>query len=176
MDDVDVLQGNYLKSFLFPAYYQLRVLTEIINRKEAIALYKQYVTDYLMDQDKPSAEEFKGLEAVFEERSKPTENQSEWIMIHGLLPDGKYFYRNDNCLWIEAMQELLDNELKYYICCYGDYQGAKLNYDDSVVLTMEHTIAQGDPYCSRVLHDTRIDWDLRHPSQELWDDLDQLKM
>ncbi len=25
---------------------------------------------------------------------------------------------------------------------------------------MEHTIAQGDKYCSRVLHDTRIDYDL----------------
>ncbi|MCG3224149.1 MAG: hypothetical protein H7647_06760 [Candidatus Heimdallarchaeota archaeon] len=34
---------------------------------------------------------------------------------------------------------------------------------------MEHTLMEGDPYCSRVLHDTRIDYDLRHPPKEFWD-------
>jgi len=30
---------------------------------------------------------------------------------------------------------------------------------------MEHTIAQGDPYCSRV------DWNLAHPPKEFWDNM-----
>ncbi len=36
---------------------------------------------------------------------------------------------------------------------------------------MEHTIAQGDPYCSRVIHDTRVDWNLAHPPKEFWDNM-----
>ncbi|UCG02983.1 MAG: hypothetical protein JSW11_03150 [Candidatus Heimdallarchaeota archaeon] len=43
--------------------------------------------------------------------------------------------------------------------------------DESLILTMEHTNAQGDPYCSRVLHDTRVDYDLRHPPKKFWDNL-----
>ena len=36
---------------------------------------------------------------------------------------------------------------------------------------MDHTIAEGDPYCSCVVHDTRIDWNLTHPSKEYWDSI-----
>jgi hypothetical protein len=78
---------------------------------------------------------------------------------------------NENCLWIEALTDLDDSELKYLVCCYGDYQSAQHHYNQHIILTMEHTIAQGDPYCSRVLHDTREDWDLRHPQKEFWDNL-----
>jgi hypothetical protein len=35
-----------------------------------------------------------------------------------------------------------------------------------------HKIAKGDKYCSRVLHDTRIDWNLMHPQKEFWDEMD----
>ena len=31
---------------------------------------------------------------------------------------------------------------------------------------------EGDPYCSRVLHDTRVDYDLRHPQKEFWDNFE----
>ena len=67
--------------------------------------------------------------------------------------------------------EIKDKELMYLVCCYGDYQSAQRHYDQHIILTMEHTIAQGDPYCSRMLHDTRQDWDLRHPESEFWDKL-----
>ncbi len=171
-DNVKVKQGTYLRSFLLQGYYQLLALTKTIDREEAIKLYKRYVTHYIMERERPEGHEFAGIEAIFEKRSKPDLDPSEWVMLHGLLPNGKYFYRNDNCLWVEALEDLPDNELKYYVCCYGDYQGAKFFYDESIILTMEHTIAQGDPYCSRVLHDTRTDWDLRHPPKEWWDNLE----
>ncbi len=66
------------------------------------------------------------------------------------------------------MKQLPDQELKYYVCCYGDYEYAR-SYGENIVLTMEHTIAEGAPYCSRVLHDTRVDWKLEHPPKEFWD-------
>jgi hypothetical protein len=74
-----------------------------------------------------------------------------------MIGEGKYAFRNDNCVFLNAIgEDLPDSELKYYVCCYRDYEKFR-NYHDSIILTMEHTIAQGDPYCSRVLHDTRID-------------------
>ncbi len=166
----DVVNKNYLRSFLHPAYYNLLVLTETLDRKDAITLYKKFVTQYIMDRRDPERDTYGNLEAAFSDATKPREEPSDWVVVRGMIADGKYAYRNDNCLWIDAIEDLADSELKYYVCCYGDYESSKI-YHDSIILTMEHTIAQGDPYCSRVLHDTRVDWDLRHPPKDFWDSM-----
>lgn len=165
-----VVNKNYFQSFSHPSYHNLLVLTETIGRAEAIAFYKKFVTSYWHYVRNPNRETYDNLETLFEKATEPKEVPSDWVIVRGMIGDGKYAYRNDNCLWIEAIDDLPDSELKYYVCCYGDYERAK-DYHDSIVLTMEHTIAQGDPYCSRVLHDTRVDWDLRHPPKSFWDNM-----
>ena len=136
----------------------------------AIAFYKKFVTHYIMDRRDPKRSTYDNLETVFKEAIKTREEASDWVLVRGMSGDGKYAYRNDNCLWVDAMEDLPDPELKYYVCCYGDYESSKV-YHDSIILTMEHTIARGDPYCSRVLHDTRVDWDLKHPPKDFWDSM-----
>ncbi|MCK5266519.1 MAG: L-2-amino-thiazoline-4-carboxylic acid hydrolase [Candidatus Thorarchaeota archaeon] len=165
-----VVNKNYLQSFLHPAYYNLLVLTETLDRTDAIALYKKFVTHYIIDRRDPDRDTYDNLETLFTKSIEPKEEPSEWVVVRGMIDDGKYAYRNDNCLWINAIEDLPDSELKYYVCCYGDYEMAK-NLHDSVILTMEHTIAQGNPYCSRVLHDTRVDWDMTHPPTDFWDNI-----
>lgn len=165
-----VVNKNYFQSFSHPSYHNLLVLTETIGRAEAIAFYKKFVTSYWHYVRNPNRETYDNLVTLFEKATEPKEVPSDWVIVRGMIGDGKYAYRNDNCLWIEAIDDLPDSELKYYVCCYGDYERAK-DYHDSIVLTMEHTIAQGDPYCSRVLHDTRVDWDLRHPPKSFWDNM-----
>jgi hypothetical protein len=145
-------------------------LTETLDRADAIALFKKFLTHYYLEDRDPNRETYDNLETLFAKVIEPKEVSSEWVIVRGMIGDGKYAYRNDNCLWIDAIDDLPDSELKYYVCCYGDYERAK-DYHDSIVLTMEHTIAQGDPYCSRVLHDTRVDWDLRHPPKSFWDSM-----
>ncbi|MGC9780662.1 MAG: hypothetical protein HZR80_15575 [Candidatus Heimdallarchaeota archaeon] len=44
-------------------------------------------------------------------------------------------------------------------------------WNEDFVLTMNHTIAKGDLYCSCVVHDTKIDWDLTHPPDEFWESI-----
>jgi hypothetical protein len=90
-----------------------------------------------------------------------------------MLEDGKYAFKNKNCpTCADAMVDLPDVELKYLAACYGDYGAFRANTSDHIILTMEHTIIEGDPYCSRVLHDTRIDYKLRHPPKEFWDNFE----
>ena len=168
LENDKVVSKNHLQSFLRLAYYNLLVLTETFDRTDAITLYKKFVTQFIIDRKDPNRDTYDNLEALFAKATEPKEEPPEWVVVRGMIGDGKYAYRNDNCLWIDALVDLPDPELKYYVCCYGDYEGAK-NLHDSVVLTMEHTIAQGDPYCSRVLHDTRVDWDLKHPPKDFWD-------
>jgi len=167
----EIVNKNYLQSFLYPSYHNLLVLTETLGREDAITLYKKFVTHYIIDRRDPNRDTYDNLETLFAKVTRPQETPSEWVVVRGMIGDGKYAYRNDNCLWVDAIEDLPDSELKYYVCCYGDYEMAKI-YHDSVILTMEHTIAQGDPYCSRVVHDTRVDWDLKHPPKDFWDNME----
>ena len=123
---------------------------------------------------KPENHNFVNLTEHYNKVSQPAPPPSDWVTVRGLFDNGKYFYMNENCLWVEALPDIEDRELLYLICCYGDYQNAQRFYDQRIILTMEHTIAQGDLYCSRVLHDTHEDWDLRHPKNEFWDNLHKL--
>ena len=170
-DKVSVPCKRNLHLHLHPRYYNVQTLTEVIDRPDALTLYKRYVTQYLKMVRDPERETYASMEDLFEERKQPREEHSDWEMVFGMIGKGKYAYRNDNCLWVDALADLDDLELKYMVCCYGDYEGAK-NYHDDAILTMEHTIAQGDPYCSRVVHDTRVDYDLRHPPKEFWDNIE----
>ena len=166
-----VVNRDYFKSFSHISYPNLLVLAETIGRAEAIALYKQFITNYYLHNRDPDRKTYDNLEDLYERRIQPQDTPSDWEIVHGMIGDGKYAFRNDNCVFMEAIgEDLPDSELKYYIACYGDYEKFK-DYHDSTILTMEHTIAQGDPYCSRVLHDTRVDWDLRHPSKSFWDNM-----
>ncbi|MFW9871413.1 MAG: L-2-amino-thiazoline-4-carboxylic acid hydrolase [Candidatus Thorarchaeota archaeon] len=169
---IEVVNRNYFRSFSHISYPNLLVLTETIGRDEAISLYKRFVTHYTLENRDPNRETIDDLETLFAKRTEPKEVPSDWEIVHTMLADGKYAFRNDNCVFLNAIgEDLPDSELKYYVCCYGDYEKFR-NYHDSVILTMEHTIAQGDPYCSRVLHDTRVDWNLQHPPKSFWDSME----
>ena len=167
-----VVNRDYYRSFSHPSYNNLVVLSETIPRDEAIALYKRFVTQFRLDTRDPNREVIEDLESLHTRRIEPKEEPSDWELVHAMYSDGKYAFRNNNCVLMNAIgDDLPDTELKYHVCCYGDYEAFR-NYHDSIILTMEHTIAQGHPYCSRVLHDTRVDWDLRHPPQSFWDSMD----
>jgi hypothetical protein len=170
LEKVKVVNRNYFKSWSHHNYYNLLVLTETMGTAEAIALYKRFVTHHTLTERDPNRETF-DVETIYARAIEPKETPSDWEIVHTMIGDGKYAFRNDTCVFLNAIgEDLPDTELKYYVCCYGDYEKFK-NYHDSMVLTMEHTIAQGDPYCSRVLHDTRVDWDLRHPPKSFWDSM-----
>ena len=167
----NVVNRNYFKSFSHISYPNLLVLTETVGRAEAITLYKKYITHYYLDKRKPDRDTIDNVKILYDRALEPKEVPSDWEIVHGMIGKGKYTYRNNNCVFMSAIgEDLPDTELKYYIACYGDYEKFK-DYHDSIILTMEHTIAQGDPYCSRVLHDTRVDWDLRHPPKSFWDSM-----
>jgi len=172
LEKSEVMNRDYFRSWSHYNYANLLVLTETLRREDAIDLYKKFVTHHTLENRDPKRKTVDNVKIIFEKAIEPKEEPSDWEIIHTMIGEGKYVFRNDTCVFLNAIGDSLpDTELKYYICCYGDYEKFK-NYHDSIVLTMEHTIAQGDPYCSRVLHDTRVDWDLRHPPRKFWDSME----
>ncbi|MHA1636689.1 MAG: hypothetical protein ACTSUB_01630, partial [Candidatus Thorarchaeota archaeon] len=49
LEKTEVINKNHLQSFLRPSYHNLVVLTETLDRSDAIALYKKFVTLYIIE-------------------------------------------------------------------------------------------------------------------------------
>ncbi|MHA2175741.1 MAG: hypothetical protein ACXACP_05830 [Candidatus Hodarchaeales archaeon] len=171
--EVEISTKALIQAWVYPSYYFLQSLAETIDRKEAVKFFKRYITQFHIDHPSPNREKFVSLEKMVENRLSSDTSASEWVMVHTVLKEGKYAFKNKNCpTCADAMVDLPDVEFKYLTSCYGDYAKFRAYYSDHLILTMEHTIIEGDPYCSRVLHDTRIDYDLRHPPKGFWDNFE----
>jgi len=168
--EVEISNKSLIQAWTYPSYYLLETLVETIDRKEAVNLYKRYITNYYIDNPSPERDDCFSLEKMLEKRLLGDTTSSEWVIVHTMLEEGKYAFKNENCpTCVDTMIDLPDVEIKYLVSCYGDYEKFRAIYSDHIILTMEHTLMEGDSYCSRVLHDTRINYDLRHPSKEFWD-------
>jgi hypothetical protein len=175
-EKIKVTKRIYLRTLLVPRYYNALALTETIDREEAIQLYKLFVTQFVIDNQSPNRKIFDSLEAFqdFFEKDK----KEITIGVYGVLNDvtnGKFFFRKDNCLYADAIADLPDKIVKYLVCCYVDFQAAVARSHGNFILTMKHTIIEGDPYCDCIIHDTNIDWDLEHPPKEFWDNIEPNK-
>lgn len=171
--EIKLTRKTQIQAWVYHSYYFLQTLTETIDREESVKLFKHYITNYYLEHPPTSRGDFISLKKRFEDRTSGDTTSSEWVLVHTMLDDGKYAFKNKNCPTLhDVMVDLPDVELKYLVACYGDYQKFRGTTNENIILTMEHTIIQGDGYCSRVLHDTRIDYDLCHPPKEFWDNFE----
>ncbi|MHA1200746.1 MAG: hypothetical protein ACTSQF_15610 [Candidatus Heimdallarchaeaceae archaeon] len=168
---IKVPNFNYIQAFLYHRYYNAQVLTEVIERNQAVQLFKGYITAYVKSLYSGKAN-YESLED-FRNARIPQEGDPPnigWVIVQGKIENGKYPQRKDTCMWVDAIKELPDTELKYLAACYGDFQSYN-NSNQNFILTMEHTVVEGDPYCSCIVHDTRINDDLTHPPKEFFDNM-----
>jgi hypothetical protein len=141
-----------------------------MERGKAINLYKKYTQLFMEDHLKNSEDKFETLEEWAEAGFKDDQENRGWFRIWGEVEDGTLVIRKDSCLWDEAIPEIEDRELKYLICCYGDFFSIK-GENRNFALTMDHTIAAGDSYCDVVIHDIRVNDKLEHPPKSFFDNL-----
>jgi hypothetical protein len=163
-DIIKVSNRRHIQSFLYHRYYNAQVLTEIIERNQAVKLFKDYITAYV----KSTSSKKPIYETLEEFRSARMPQAGEppnigWVIVQGIIENGKYPQRKDTCMWDDAIKELPDIELRHLAACYGDFQSYN-NINENFILTMEHTIVADDPYCSCITHDTRINNDFTHPA------------
>ena len=167
-DTAIIPNRNYWRIFV-PRYYQALVLSEIIGKEKTINLLKEFIDQYIFSV-RFSIEKFNDLEALRSSHIKETHEGPGWVSVFSEVEDGEYIIRNENCLLVEALDDLEDKELVYVICCHGDFRYAEMQ-NEHFVLTRHYTIAEGDPYCDKVFHDTRIDKKITHPSKEFLDNI-----
>lgn len=167
---VEVTQRNYLRSLLSVRYYNILTLTETIDRAKAIEIYKLDFEKITREWVAENKERFQNLEEFWEDTVKKDPTNPGWLGLVGDVENGKVLVRKDTCLWADAMVDYPDSELKFLVCCYGDYTSIKIS-NRHFELTMEHSIAGGHDYCDCVVHDTRINDSIEHPSDEFFANL-----
>lgn len=169
-EKVGVTQRTFLRSALIPQYTNLQVLTETIPRAEAIRLFKHHIDNYSREAIADQKDEFQNLEEFLKDTIREDPEYRAWERIVGEVEDGKLIIRKECCYWDDALDDVTDRELKYLVCCHGDFENIRFT-NKCFKLTMEHTIARGDPYCDCVVYDTRITKDFKHPSKEFFDSI-----
>ena len=174
-DKIKIPNTNYIQSFLYHRYYNVLVLTEILERTLAVQFFKDYIDSYVKSQS-IDWRKYENLEEFRNARIPKKDDPPNigWVIVQGVIENGKYPQRKDTCMWDDAIQDLPDIELRYLAACYGDFQGYN-NSNENFILTMSHTIVEGYPYCDCIVHDIRVNKDLTHPPKEFFDDMWQLK-
>lgn len=160
---------NNLRSFLVPNYHYALALSQVVGKEKAMHLFQEFVEQYTISVG-DLIEKVPDLDTFRAENLKNAQENPDtgWVLTVSEVVDGKYVWINNNCLWIEALDDCRDQELLYAVCCHGDFQYAKMQ-NEHFVMTRHYTIAEGAPYCDKVLHDTRVNPELTHPSKEFID-------
>ena len=170
--EIEVPSRIYWRAVILTKIYQLVSLINAIGRKDAIELFKKYLDQYYVH-TKSSFKHYETLDELYKEHLEDakTSKNNEFTVTSSSVENGVYIIRNDNCPAVEALDDIEDKELIYVVICYPDYKWAEMT-NEHFVMTRKYTVAEGDPYCDKVIHDKRIDKELKHPSKEFFDNMD----
>ncbi len=165
---VKIILRTWMRARYLPVYTNLRILTETIPREKAIQLFKDFINDYMQKRIAEMDDRFQTLEELREFLL----NVEKWGIVTNIseVKDGKLITRRDSCLHHSLLADIPDEELKFLVCCYGDYEGVQ-SFNKHFKLTMNGTLVAGDPFCDCVYYDTRITKDFKHPSKEFFDSI-----
>ncbi|MHA2297280.1 MAG: L-2-amino-thiazoline-4-carboxylic acid hydrolase [Candidatus Hodarchaeales archaeon] len=164
--ELDLLFINVVRASQLHFYYRAELLTELIDREEAIQLLKDYI-DYAIA-NYGQVKKYEDLTSMYEDQIKDSEAQSgDWIAVS--VENGRYVSRADRCVPYEVLKGFSDPELARIVACYGDYARIK-KMNENFVLTRTQTQLNG-PYCDGCIHDTRIVDKIEHPPKEMFENL-----
>jgi hypothetical protein len=170
-NEIEVPSRIYWRAVIIKKVYQLVSLVNAIGRKDAIELFKKYLDQYYVH-IKSSFKHYETLDELYKEHFEEakTSTNNEFSVTSSSVENGVYIIRNDNCPAVEALDDIEDKELIYVVICYPDFKWAEMT-NENFVMTRKFTVAEGDPYCDKVIHDKRIDKELKHPSKEFLDNM-----
>lgn len=171
-NEIEVPSRIYWRAVILTKIYQLVSLVNTIGRKDAIELFKKYLDNYYVHM-KSSFKHYETLDELCKEHLEEakTSTNNEFSVTYSSVENGVYIIKNNNCPAVEALDDIEDKELIYVVICYPDFKWAEMT-NEHFVMTRKYTVAEGDLYCDKVLHDKRIDKELKHPSKEFIDNMD----
>ena len=161
-------QVTISKAWVVPRIYFSELLTEMIERKEAIEFLKDYFVYYVNTYRKVVTHE--NLKSVFETDIESGRKGQNTKCVSTMLNEGVYVSRVDKCMVPEALKDYADTEIKHTVCCSADHAIVKKT-NEHFAFTRTSTLMDGN-YCDFCCHDTRIVDEIEHPTREFFENLD----
>ena len=162
---------NFFRSVRDLQLVKIKALVEILGKEEAIEFYKGITERYLVAYNQNQKDWYKNLEEMRFHHSKFIQGNSLGrVRLISEVKNGRYIEICLTCDKVRNYQKQIpeDGELLDVTGCYCHHGLAKL-WNENFVLTLNNTIAKGDPYCTYVYHDTRIADNIEEPSKEFFD-------
>ena len=153
------------KAWLIPKIFFSELLTEMIDRKEAIKFLKDYFVFYVKIYRNVVTHE--NLTTVFETDIENGRRGQNTKCVSAMLNEGVYVSRVDRCMAPEALKDYTDSEIKHLVCCSADHTIVK-KANEYFALTRTTTLMDGD-FCDFCCHDTRIVDEITHPPREFFE-------
>ncbi|NHK32606.1 MAG: hypothetical protein FK730_14730 [Asgard group archaeon] len=166
---------NFMKSLFVLFYLHHETLNELLGRKEGIKFYREsvdkynYVINAILQKERD-----KDLESMREaDKEWLPRNPYGRIRLYSEVKDGRLIRICKNCEKFSALKNIeiaSDKELLYNILCYMHIPLAKV-WNPNFVLTIEKSIARGDPYCAYIYNDMREREDTQPPAGKYLDEI-----
>ncbi|MHA2295575.1 MAG: L-2-amino-thiazoline-4-carboxylic acid hydrolase [Candidatus Hodarchaeales archaeon] len=163
--EIEILNNDVLKAYLYFPYHWLQALMTISLRSEAISYYKNHVDTKALQAI--NSEYFENLHDFADHIEENLEGKHDFVSTR--LSDGVRIRKTEKCNLHEVSKGLNDPEIAYALVCHVDFVSIK-RFNEHFALTREQTLMDGD-YCDFCWHDTRVDKEMVHPSREFWENL-----
>lgn len=164
-------EWNFFRSVRDLQLIEIKALIDILGKEEAIEFNKGMTDSYIVKYDQNQKDWYKDLAEMRHYHSKFMKNNTLGrVRLLSEVIDGRYI---EICLTCDKVRNYPnasaeDRELLDVTGCYCHHALTQL-WNDNFKLTLNNTIAKGDPYCTYVYHDTRIVDKIEEPTKEFFD-------
>jgi len=170
IDDIilEIDRTDGLRARLYPAFYRMRALRDVMGAEAAIPFLKDYIDRRIHEIVEPD-ESIEDVDRYWDEIDDPG-FQSPTGGIAARFHRGKSAFRIDRCLWADLMEPLHDPQIAFLVCCYGDTASVEA-LSPHLAYTCPMTLVEGDPFCDKCIHDRRYVESVDHPSRSFYEEL-----
>ncbi|QEE16194.1 L-2-amino-thiazoline-4-carboxylic acid hydrolase [Promethearchaeum syntrophicum] len=166
-DIVEVPFGNYVRFAYYHVYYFFHAIMNLHGKEIAYDLARKVATKFY-SKPNPKGKKFDGLVPFMSWMADLCKTTHDFTI--GEIDNGSVIMHTKECLWGEALKEVEDPNLMYFLICMGDFYSAT-KYNENFVLTRNKTILQNHGICDFCYHDKRKESEIVHPDESFWNSL-----
>jgi len=166
-DFVEVQFDNYIRYAYYHVYYFFHAIMNLHGKEIVYELTKKIAIKFYSKPD-PRRKKFDELVPFITWMGEVSKATHEYII--GEIDNGSVIMNTQECLYGEALKEVEDPNLMFFLICFEDYFSAS-KYNENFVLTRNKTILQNHGICDFCYHDKRKESEIKHPDEKFWNSL-----
>jgi len=164
---VEVPFNNYIRYGYYHVYYFFHAIMNLHGKEITYELAKNIAIKFF-SKPRPKGKKFDELVPFMDWMGNLCKTTHDFTI--GEIENGSVIMNTHECLYGEALKEVEDPNLMYFLICFGDFYSAP-KYNENFVLTRNKTILQNHGICDFCYHDKRKESEIVHPDEKFWNSL-----